>query len=262
MPGFLLKYVKRIIHQDDMNSFLKRHGDKTSLAFVEAVIDEFKANIIYEGLENIPASGGCIVASNHPLGGLDAVALIHTIAKKRTDLKFVVNDVLLQLKNLEELFIGVNKHGKNSAQVFAQMDKLYASEVAMLIFPAGLVSRKQSNGEIKDLEWKKSFVRQSRKNEHDIIPVYIEGQNSGFFYNFARWRTRLGIKANIEMFYLVNEMYHQKDKLIKIIFGKPLSHKIFTREKTEYQWAQLVKEHVYTLGRGGESPLTAYGAGH
>ena len=183
--------------------------------------------------------------------------MLRVLEQKRTDLKFIVNDILLQLKNLESLFIGVNKHGKNSAELFAAMDKLYASDTAMLIFPAGLVSRKQSKGEIKDLEWKKSFIKQARKNKHDIIPVYIEGRNTNFFYNFARLRSQLGIKVNIEMFYLVNEMYRQKDKTIKIIFGTALSYEMFTTEKTDYEWAQLVKEHVYTLGRGGKSPLAS-----
>ena len=100
------------------------------------------------------------------------MALISSISLKRKDLKFVVNDILLQLKNLEELFIGVNKHGKNSVEKFADMDKLFASDNAMLIFPAGLVSRKQTKGEIKDLEWKKSFIRQAKKNKHDYAAIF------------------------------------------------------------------------------------------
>lgn len=262
MPGFLLRYIKRIIHQEEINEFIQKHGNKTSFDFVDAILEEFGVEIEYEGVENMPSSGGCIVASNHPLGGIDAMALIQVIEQKRTDIKFVVNDILLQLKNLESLFIGVNKHGKNSLEKFAAMDKLYASGVAMLIFPAGLVSRKQKAEVIKDLEWKKSFVKQARKNKHDIIPVYIEGRNSNFFYNLSRFRSRIGIKANVEMFYLMDEMYHQKGKTIKIIFGKPLSYEIFTGEKTDYEWAQLVKEHVYTLGRGGKSPLAVYGSHH
>ncbi len=262
MPGFLLRYIKRIVHQEEINAFIKRHGHKTSFDFVDSILEEFGVKVEYEGFENMPAAGGCIVASNHPLGGLDAMALIHVIEKKRRDIKFVVNDILLQLKNLEALFIGVNKHGKNSVEKFAAMDKLYVSDVAMLIFPAGLVSRKQQGGVIKDLEWKKSFIKQVRKNKHDIIPVYIEGRNSGFFYNLSRFRSRIGIEANVEMFYLMDEMYHQKGKTIKIIFGKPLSHEIFTAEKTDYEWAQLVKEHVYTLGRGGQSPIAIYGSNH
>ncbi len=255
MPGFLLGYIKRIIHQEEVNEFIKIHGEKTSFDFVEAIIIEFGACIEFEGVENVPATSGCIIASNHPLGGLDAMALISSLSKKRKDLKFVVNDILLQLKNLEELFIGVNKHGKNTAEKFAAMDRLFESEIAMLIFPAGLVSRKQENGVIKDLEWKKSFIRQAKRNKHPVIPVYIEGKNSNFFYNLSRLRSKLGVKANVEMFYLMDEMYHQKDKTIKIIFGKALSHDIFTNDKTEYEWAQLVKEHVYVLGRGGKSPL-------
>ena len=258
MPGFLLSYIKRIVHQEEINAFISKHGDKTSFAFVDAIITEFKVNVEYEGLDNVPSDNGCIIASNHPLGGLDAMALIQVISKKRKDLKFIVNDILLQLKNLETLFIGVNKHGKNSAEVFATMDQLYASATAILIFPAGLVSRKQDKGEIKDLDWKKSFVTKARKNQSSIIPVYIEGRNSNFFYTFARARSRLGIKANIEMFYLMDEMYHQKNKTIKIIFGEALQPTAFNESKTDYEWAQIVKDHVYTLGRGGKSPIAFY----
>ncbi len=255
MPGFMLRYIKRILHQHEVNDFIYKHRDETAFVFVKSVLNEFGVNVIYEGFENLPSTGGCIIASNHPLGGLDALALINVIEQKRTDIKFVVNDILLQLKNLQSIFTGVNKHGKNSAEVFAEMDKLYESQVGVLIFPAGLVSRKQKNGEIKDLEWKKTFIAKARKNERKIIPVYIDGSNSKFFYNFARFRSRIGIKSNIEMFYLMDEMYHQKGKTIKIIFGKALPHEMFTDERSNYEWAQLVKEHVYTLGRGGKSPF-------
>jgi putative hemolysin len=246
LPGFLLRYVKRILHQNELNAFIDKYGHLTSFDFVQAVIDEFGASVDVTGLENLPASGGCIVASNHPLGGLDAIALINAIGKKRRDIKFVVNDVLLQLKNLEDLFIGVNKHGKNTAQILETIDALYASDNAMLIFPAGLVSRKQKGG-IKDLEWKKSFISKAKKNQQPVIPVYINGSNTSFFYNFARLRTKAGIKANIEMFYLVDEMYRQKGQHIKVIFGKPVLPSTFDNRHTDAQWAQLMKEHVYRL---------------
>ncbi|MEP7263150.1 MAG: 1-acyl-sn-glycerol-3-phosphate acyltransferase [Bacteroidota bacterium] len=247
MPSFMLRYLKRILHQDEINSFIDRNGHLHSFEFAHAIIKEFGANVTVTGIENLPLQGGCIVASNHPLGGLDGIAVIDAIGEKRKDLKFVVNDVLLKLKNLDQIFIGVNKHGRNVSKMLEVIDGLYASEIVTMIFPAGLVSRKQDGGVIKDLEWKKSFITKAKKYKRDTIPVYIEGKNTNFFYNLSRFRTKMGIKANIEMLYLVDEMYNQKGHPINIIFGKPISYTLFDKSHTDLQWAQLMKEHIYKL---------------
>ncbi len=250
LPPFFLSYLKRVVHQDEINLFIRTHGHKTEFDFVNAVISEFGAHIEMEGLENIPLTGGCIFAANHPLGGLDAMAMIQAIGTKRKDIKFIVNDILLSIKNLSGIFIGVNKHGKNSAEVHSSLDQLYASGSSVLIFPAGLVSRKQ-NGKIKDLEWRKSFVTKARKHQIDVIPVYIGGENSAFFYNLSNLRKRLGIAANVEMLYLADEMYKQKNKTIKVIFGQAISHSTFDTNRADQDWAQLVKDHVYQLSVSG-----------
>lgn len=246
LPGFVISYIKRIIHEDQVNAFIAEHGHKTSFEFVDAILDNFKINIKIVGKENIITRGGCVYASNHPLGGLDAIALLKTVGQHRPDVKFIVNDILLQLKNLEQLFIGVNKHGKNSAQAIEDIDALYASHHATLIFPAGLVSRKQ-DGKIKDLQWRKSFIVKTRKYNSTIVPVYIDGRNSNWFYNLANLRKRLGIAANIEMLYLMDEMYYQMGKTITITFGKPIPASAFTDELSDGEWADKMKEHVYAL---------------
>ena len=189
------------------------------------------------------------------MGGLDALALMQVLGKKRRDVKFIVNDILLQLKNLEDLFIGVNKHGKTAAESLDNIDKLYASEQAALIFPAGLVSRKQ-NGIIKDLQWKKSFIVKAKKYNRTIVPVHIEGSNSNWFYNLSNWRIRLGIKANIEMFYLMDEMYHQMGKPVTITFGKPISPAVFTDEHSDGEWANLMKEHIYNIAQNPDAEMS------
>lgn len=247
IPGFVLRYIKRIIHQDHINDFIRRHGDKQSHAFVDEVINEFGVNVTFDGLEHIPAEGGFIIAANHPIGGLDGMALIHVIAKKRRDQKFIVNDVLLNISNLSDIFIGVNKHGKNPVATLDLIDYWYKSDIAMLIFPAGLVSRKQKGGIIRDLAWKKSFITKGKKFNRAVIPVHISGRNSDFFYNLARWRTRLGIKANIEMFYLMDEMYHQLGKNIHVRIGAPITPNTFQPHLSDQEWAEKVKAHVYEL---------------
>jgi len=145
--------------------------------------------------------------------------------------------------------VAVNKHGRNSREALAVIDELYASDQLVLVFPAGLVSRRQ-HGVIADLEWKKSFITKSVHYKRDIIPVHIDGRNSDFFYNLANWRKRLGIRSNIEMLYLPDEMFRQKEKKMRITFGKPVPYTAFTRELSHHDWAQRMKAHVYSLPQG------------
>jgi 1-acyl-sn-glycerol-3-phosphate acyltransferase len=254
LPRFVISYIRRVIHEKQVNEFIAVHGEKQDMDFIKAVVELFEINIVVKGEENIPALGGCIFASNHPLGGLDAVTLLEVISRKRTDLKFIVNDILLQLKNLSGIFTGVNKHGKTSAQRLEEIDKLYSSQQGVLIFPAGLVSRKQGK-EIRDLEWKKSFITQAKKHDRSIIPVFISAKNSSWFYNLAKWRKRIGIGANLEMLYLVDEMYQQHNKTITIIFGEALTPSQFDKTHSDKEWAAIVKEHVYALGSGDKSKI-------
>lgn len=247
LPGFLISYIKRVLHQDQINDFITLHGHLYGFDFIEKIIDEFGVQIETKGIENVPAAGGIVLASNHPLGGLDALAMMLELSKKRKDMRFIVNDILLSFKNLKELFIPVNKHGKSGAESVKMINAQFASEEITLVFPAGLVSRKQDGGIVKDLEWKKSFITKARQYQRDIIPVYVEGNNSNFFYNLSRWRKRLGVKANIEMFYLMDEMYKQRGKKITIYFGKPIKYSTFDKSKTDEQWAHVVKDMVYQL---------------
>lgn len=252
LPGFVLNYIRRIIHEEDVNKFIREHGHKYDFDFAAAILNEFGVKVNLIGTENIPPTGGCIIASNHPLGGVDGIALLHSVGKVRRDIKFLVNDILLNLENLRSLWVPVNKVGKNSQEIIDKIEQTYSSDNAVLIFPAGLVSRKQPRG-IKDLEWKKSFINRARKHNRPIVPVYIEGKNSGFFYNFAYWRKKLGIKANIEMFFLVDEMYKQKNKTITLIFGKPIAYEVFDKKFSDAEWAEKLKQHVYEMGKAGRS---------
>ena len=255
LPHFILKYLKKVIHQDDLNGILIRHRDRYNLDFLDAVLKEFGVKIEYHGLENIPVTGHWIVAANHPLGGLDGMALMWVLGKVRKDIVFPVNDLLMNIPNLKGLFVPINKHGSNSGNA-RLIDNAFASDKALLFFPAGLCSRKQG-GEIFDLEWKKSFISKAKGHQRDIIPCHINGRNSNWFYNLARLRSLFGIKANIEMLYLVDEMYKQRDKEIIITFGKPISYTIFDKRNSDAAWAQKLKTHVYNLGNDINSTFNA-----
>ena len=200
------------------------------------------------GIENIPLTGRFIIAANHPLGGMDGMALISEIGKHRRDIMFPVNDLLMNLPQLKPIFIPINKHGKNTDNMKI-LEETFASDALMLYFPAGLCSRKQKGGIIKDLEWKKTFISRAKKYQRDIIPVYVDGKNTNFFYNLSSIRKKFGIKANIEMLYLVDEMYKQKDKTINIIIGKPISYLIFDKKFSDQEWAEKMKNLVYKMSK-------------
>ena len=246
LPRFIIRYLKRIIHQDEMNEFLALKGHKQGVELIDEALRFMEVTYTVDGIENIDSNGRYLFASNHPLGGLDGMILIHLLGQKYPEVKFPVNDLLMNVKQLHSVFIPVNKHGAQSSQNARMLEEAYASSTQILYFPAGLCSRKQKGG-IKDLEWKKSFISKAVKHKRDIVPVYFSGRNSNFFYNLSRLRGFLGVKANLEMLYLVDEMFKQKGKSITIRIGKPIPYNNFDSSKTPIDWASWVKERVYEM---------------
>jgi len=246
LPGFVLRYIKKITHESDMNRDMLSLSGKKNNAFCSGVINRFNIKVKSKGLENIPREGGCLFVCNHPLGGLDAMAIVHEMYHIRPDMKFIVNDVLMNIDNVKEMFQGVNKHGKTAKESLKQVNELFASDQAVFIFPAGLVSRKRK-GVIKDLEWKKTFVTQAKRNKKPVFPVYVDGKLSNFFYRLSNLRNFLGIKANLEMMYLADEMYKQQDAEISLVFGQPIPYTTFDQSKKDIEWANWVKDKTYSL---------------
>ncbi|MEJ5317464.1 MAG: 1-acyl-sn-glycerol-3-phosphate acyltransferase [Tenuifilum sp.] len=248
LPRFIVRYLKRIIHQDEINEVLQKHGHKQGVDFIDEALKVMQVTYSVKGIENLKPDGRYLFASNHPLGGLDGMILIHLLGKRYPEVKFPVNDLLMHITQLHNIFIPINKHGAQSSQNVKLMDATFASDAQVLYFPAGLCSRKQ-HGRIEDLEWKKSFIVKAIQHKRDIVPVFFSGRNSNFFYNLAKLRTFLGIKANIEMLYLVNEMFKQKGKSITVIIGEPIPYTTFDSSKSPAEWAKWVKAIVYGLGK-------------
>lgn len=255
LPKFILKYIKRTVHQNELNNAIWRYKDRWGHAFVDAAMEEFGVKTKVIGEENIPTEGGVIMTANHPLGGLDGIAFMDVVGDYRKDIKFFVNDILMEIKNFQPIFIPVNTLGRNSQEYVQRFEEIYASTECLLLFPAGLVSRKQSGKGIEDLLWKKSFVAKAIQYRKNVVPVFIDGQNSKFFYNLAYWRKKLGIKANIEIFYLVDEMYKQKGKTLTFTFGEPISWEVFTKDKPAEYWSEKVKQHTYALRTNDRSKM-------
>jgi 1-acyl-sn-glycerol-3-phosphate acyltransferase len=246
IPGFVINYLKRIVHQDELNEFLTKYGHLRDAELIAAGLSHFEIKFKVTGTENIPKSGRYIFVSNHPLGGLDGLVFIYELSKYFHGIKFPVNDILTNIRNMSGIFLPVNKHGAQSKDAAILIEEAYASDQQILYFPAGLCSRKK-RGMIRDLKWHKSFIIKSIQHKRDIVPAYFSGKNSNFFYNLANIRKFLGIKANIEMLYLADEMFKQRDKEIKLVFGEPIPWQTFDKTKSSLEWADWVKSKSYEL---------------
>lgn len=246
LPKFILRYLKRMLHQDEMNYHLEKNKDNFGLDFVDGILSDFNIKVVSSGEENIPSEGRFIFAANHPLGAIESMAFMQIVGKHHKEIRFLVNDLLMHLKNMHPIFIPINKHGSQSKESSLLIEECYVSDMQILNFPAGLVSRKVK-GKIVDLEWKKSFINKAIKHKRDIIPVHIGGRNSAFFYNFARFRKFIGIKANIEMMFLPKEMFKQKNKTLYLSFGQPIPWESLDNSRSVSEWASYIKEIVYKM---------------
>jgi len=247
VPGFFIRYLKKVLHQKDINEFLKANRDKDGVDFARAIVEYFKIKVNVIGLENVPAEGRFIFAANHPQGAIDSMSLVSVVNSHLGELKFMVNDLLMFLVPLRSIFIPINLFGKQSREAADLIDSVYKSNMQVLYYPAGLVSRKKK-GRIRDLEWKKTFISKARMYQRDIIPVYIHLKNSSFFYRLASFRKFIGIKANIEMFYLVDELYKQTGNELTLVFGRPISYKEFgATSSSDKIHAEKLRQYIYEL---------------
>lgn len=246
IPGFFIRYLKKIVHQDELNYFLANNSHLKNQELIASFLKFLKIKYTVTGTESIPSGGRYIFVSNHPLGGLDGIVFINELSKHYPDIKFPVNDILTYIGNLSGIFLPVNKHGSQGKEAAKLLETAYASDSQILYFPAGLCSRKKK-GQIKDLQWHKSFITKAIQHKRDIIPAYFSGRNSDFFYNLSNIRKSIGVKANIEMLYLADEMFLQKDREISLVFGEKIPWQTFDKSKTPPEWAEWVKSKCYEL---------------
>lgn len=247
VPRFLVSYLKKIVHQDEVNAFLRENNDKRDLEFIEEFMKYFNNSFEVHGLENLPADGRCTFVSNHPLGAQDGLGLAHILGPiYKGKIKFLVNDLLMNIPHISSFWVPINKTGKQARNFPQQVNAAFESDNHIVMFPAGLCSRKRK-GVIRDLEWKKTFITKSVQTQRDIVPIHFEGENSKFFYRLANVNRMLGIKFNIAMLYLSDEMFKNKNKKFKVTIGKPIPWQTFDKSKSAIEWAQEVKEMVYKL---------------
>lgn len=251
VPAPLVAWLKRIVHQDEVNKFLWESRHLTGTEWLEECVRYLDMTLEIVGEENLPATGDgrlYTFVSNHPLGGEDGVAL-GAIIGRRYDSRFryLVNDLLMNLPGLAPLCIPINKTGKQSRRFPAMVEAGFQSDNHMLMFPAGICSRRSPDGQIRDIPWTKTFISKSVQYKRDVVPIHFGGRNSDFFYRLANFSDRHIKKVNIAMLFLVGEMYKNVHKTFRVAFGAPIPWQTFDKSRTPAQWAQYVQDRVYEL---------------
>jgi putative hemolysin len=243
-------WLKRIVHQDEVNRFLWESRDKTGVDWLEECVRYLDMTLEIEGKENLPDKNDgrlYTFVSNHPLGGVDGVALGSVIGRHYDGrFRYLVNDILMNLPGLAPVCIPINKTGKQSRDFPAMVEAGFQSDNHMLMFPAGICSRK-INGQVHDIPWKKTFITKSVQYQRDIVPIHFGGQNSEFFYKLANFSDKYVKKVNIAMLFLVDEMYKNVHKTFRVAIGKPIPWQTFDKSKTPMEWAKFVEDSVYQL---------------
>ena len=250
VPRFVLSWLKRIIHQDEVNEFILGEGDKQGMPWLDDCMEYLGTKLNVKGLENLPDdSDGRLFTfvSNHPLGGPDGVALGHLLGHRYGGrIKYLVNDLLMNLHGLAPFFVPINKTGKQSRDFPRLVEAAFGSPNHIIMFPAGLCSRR-IGGQIHDLPWQKTFITKSVETQRDIVPIRFNGRNSDFFYRIANVGKRLGLKFNIAMLYLVDELYKNRGKTFDVTIGKPIPYSTFDKSRKPQEWAAYVEDIVYKL---------------
>ncbi len=247
-PKLLVWLLKKIIHQDEINSFLNQNNATGGIEFCDQVLSHLNVKIKTYGLEKIDISKRYIFASNHPLGGLDGMGLIKTLGLHcQGRFRLLANDILLNFEALKDITLPVNMHGSQKKDFSDKFSKLFEENNSIMLFPAGACSRYEPGQGIVDCNWKRTVVVRSVQHKVDIIPIRFVGRNSIFFYSLAFFRKKLGIKANIEMLFLAHEMFSNKNKTFEVHIGDPIPWQTFDKSKSPYKWAQEVKKIAYNI---------------
>ncbi|MGP1379676.1 MAG: 1-acyl-sn-glycerol-3-phosphate acyltransferase [Porphyromonas gingivalis] len=222
LPQPLIRLLERLIHQDEINDILDRYGHLEGVDFMTALVGYFHVDIDWNGVDRLPSDKRCLFVSNHPLGGLDGICLSHLIGSHYdSDVRYIVNDILFHLRPLRKIFVPVNTRGRQKRESIDRLQEALESDLPVISFPAGFCSR-LIEGKVQDTSWKKSFVRQAYASKRDIVPLFFDGLNSKRFYRIERLRQLLGLKFNIGMALLPDEMFRSKGRRFRVFAGRPI----------------------------------------
>lgn len=246
----LLKIAKKIVHEDSINQFLSQNSHLKGFDFVDAVLDyfDFDYTVSSNDLQNIPSTGKVIIIANHPLGGLDALCLLKLVGQIRKDVKILANDFLVGFEALHSLMIPLdNFKDRQSKESIKKIYEALKNEEAIIIFPAGEVSRATPKG-VKDPVWNKGFLNFAKNSNSAILPIFLDAKNSKTFYTISL------INKTFSTLLLSNEMFNKKSKNINIKIGQIIPSENITPKGLNKDFlVNLYKKHLYALKKGKKS---------
>ena len=248
LPQPLIRLLERLIHQDEINDILDRYGHLEGVDFMTALVGYFHVDIDWNGVDRLPSDKRCLFVSNHPLGGLDGICLSHLIGSHYdSDVRYIVNDILFHLRPLRKIFVPVNTRGRQKRESIDRLQEALESDLPVITFPAGFCSR-LIEGKVQDTSWKKSFVRQAYASKRDIVPLFFDGLNSKRFYRIERLRQLLGLKFNIGMALLPDEMFRSKGRHFRVFAGRPIPwQSLASAPRDTAEQALHIRSLVYDL---------------
>lgn len=249
VPKFIVNWFRKILHEDEINEYLNESAHITGIEWLVSTRAYIDMRIKIEGEENFPdpAGGPYTFVCNHPLGGPDGIGIGAVLGEHYGEkLKYLVNDILLFLPGLRPLCVGINKTGGQSRNLPQLVKEVFESDNNILMFPAGLCSRKR-HGVIHDLPWKKTFIQRSVATKRDVVPMHFSGRNSNRFYRIARLCEIFHSPINFAMIFLCDETYLNRHKDFTLKIGKPIPWQTFDKSKTSAEWAAYVESICYSL---------------
>jgi len=246
LPLFVIGLIKLIIRQNEINRILNKYAVYEGIDFLPKIIEELNLKVVIEGIDNLPENGKCFFVANHPFGFVDGLILTNTVASNYGNFKAIGNEVFTLVPHIKPIVAAVNVFGTNPRRYSLELEKVFESDLPITHFPAGLVSRIRM-GKIEDNNWHKAFITKAIEHQRNVVPLFFYGRNSRLFYFVYIIRKALGIKTNFELVLLPHELFNKKNKTIKIKIGSPIPYQTFNHTKNHYEWAQFVKEQVYSL---------------
>jgi len=246
----LFKIAKKIVHEDSINQFLNQNSHLKGFEFVDAVLDyfDFDYTVSSSDLQNIPTSGKVVIIANHPLGGLDALCLLRLISQVRQDVKIVANDFLAGFEALNSLLIPIDNYKlRQSKNDIKKIYEALNNEEAVIIFPAGEVSRASTKG-IKDPSWNKGFLNFAQNTNAPILPIFLDAKNSKTFYTISL------LNKTFSTLLLSHEMFKKKSKRINIKIGQIIPNENIVPKGIDKKFlVNLYRKHLYSLKKGKKS---------
>ncbi|MBO5249999.1 MAG: glycerol acyltransferase [Paludibacteraceae bacterium] len=250
LPKFLVNFLKRRIHQDEINDCIEKAEHPQGVGFFDEALNYLDIKYEVRGAENLDPSRRCIFASNHPIGGPEALIMGSVMRRYYGEsFRVPVNNILAHFHPLAEFFVPINMGGRQTKEISEGLTRMFESPYQVLVYPAGKCARKEHD-KVTEQPWKKMFITQSRKYERDVVPVHMSGYNSRLFMFLTSFSKFIGLKFNIGMFMLVDELFKKQHKSFVITFGKPIPYSSFDKSKTDQQWAKSVKQIVENLQEG------------